>query len=271
MLNRLKRLFLTRSAYKFFLREIENGLGVAEAQGILETLRLNRRLATVQMVRPRGKRILVISPHPDDEVIGPGGTLIQAQNSGATISILYLTGHPESQRGKEAQNVAGVMKWDASFLNFPEGNIPMAREAAQQFANAFNAVRPDTVYVPFLLDDHPDHRDASHMLATAVEQRLIDANFEVWAFQVYTMIPANVVVDISDAAEEKARLIRLYRSVMEVRDWAHWSLSMNAVLSRFLPRSPNRRYAEMFFVLPGREYADLCRGRLGHQSERGGS
>jgi len=41
--------------------------------------------------KPAGKNILVLAPHPDDEVIGCGGTLYKHFLAGAEITVVYMT------------------------------------------------------------------------------------------------------------------------------------------------------------------------------------
>ena len=63
-------------------------------------------------------------------------------------------------------------------------------------------------------------------------------------------------------AERKRGLVARHRSQMTSRDWAHFSLGMNAVLSRFLPGDPAARHAEGFMVAPTEEYLALVREAL---------
>ena len=79
----------------------------------------------------------------------------------------------------------------------------------------------------------------------------------IWAYQVYTTLIPNVVVDITDVADDKASTIRLWASQIEKRDWAHYMLGLNAFNCRLLG-GPAPRYAETFFVLPIGDYAELC-------------
>ena len=67
------------------------------------------------------KKILVISPHPDDEAIGCGGTLSKHTTEGDIVEVIFLTsgekgGHGRSEsetaviREKEAQKAAEILK-----------------------------------------------------------------------------------------------------------------------------------------------------------------
>ena len=39
------------------------------------------------------KKVLVIAPHPDDEVLGVGGTISRFSENGVEVSVLIVSGH----------------------------------------------------------------------------------------------------------------------------------------------------------------------------------
>ena len=50
------------------------------------------RLSDPRLIsRPPGSHVLVLSPHPDDDAIGPGGTLVKQHEAGCTLTSLVLT------------------------------------------------------------------------------------------------------------------------------------------------------------------------------------
>ena len=98
---------------------------------------------------PAGTRLLVIAPHPDDDVLGTGGLMQRVKSTGGTVRIVYLTdgdGYPDGVRDEEhiatptAKNYLGYGKQrrrearaalvrlglaDAfqTFLGFPDGGL----------------------------------------------------------------------------------------------------------------------------------------------------
>jgi hypothetical protein len=66
---------------------------------------------------------------------------------------------------------------------------------------------------------------------------------------------SNVVVDISDLAEEKGAAVRMWKSQIANRAFDHYILGLNAFNIRLLPKA---RYVEAFFVAPLADYCDLC-------------
>ncbi|MDP7505055.1 MAG: PIG-L deacetylase family protein [Nitrospinota bacterium] len=255
--DRLKQYLLDRKAYRFFIKDWV-ALGDLQAcADVMGTMRFTRNLTPQVMEFPKGKRIFVISPHTDDEILGPGGTLIKAIRNGAEVKTIYFAGDRSSPAAKEALRVAERIGYETEFLGFPLRNIPLG-PAASALVDGINEFRPETVFLPFFLDDHDDHRRVNHVLLESFRSGKINLSFEVWGYQVYTVLPPNVIVDITDEKEEKAQALRLFESQMESRDWAHFSLGQNAFNSRFLNRPKGARYVEAFFVLPIAEYIELA-------------
>lgn len=242
---------------------LSRALALPETAGVLAGLQRKNFMRPREVSPPSGKRILVLAPHPDDEIIGPGGTLIGAVRTGSSITVAFLTcGRNRTEgtvRYREACDVTHGLGFAAQFLGYDEGSIPGVDGDVERLRDVISECDPQIVFVPFMLDDHADHRQASALLTAAVLGGTLSGAVEVWAYQVYTTIPANVVVNISVFADDKARAIREYQSEATVRDWAHWSLGLNAFCSRYLNRSSEPLYAEMFFVMPASEYASLCR------------
>ena len=98
---------------------------------------------------PEGTRLLVVAPHPDDEVLGAGGLMQQVHEGGGTVRIVYLTngeGYPEGvrveehhqsptpgdyrdygrRRELEAHTALEALKigdYTTTFLSFPDGGL----------------------------------------------------------------------------------------------------------------------------------------------------
>ncbi len=255
--DRIKQYLLDRKAYRFFIKDWVSLGDLQACADVMGTMRFTRNLTPQVLDSPKGKRIFVISPHTDDEILGPGGTLIKAIQNGAEIKTVYVAGESSSPAAKEALRVAERIGYGTEFLEFPLRNIPLG-SAASVLADCIKEFRPETIFLPFFLDDHDDHRRVNHVLLESFRAGKINLSIEVWGYQVYTVLPPNVIVDITDEKEEKAQALRLFESQMESRDWAHFSLGQNAFNSRFLNRPKGARYVEAFFVLPIADYIELA-------------
>ncbi|PJI41888.1 PIG-L family deacetylase [Ferrovibrio sp.] len=258
--QRIDRHFQTRQAYKFFIKDWTGLDDLHAAAPLLGTMRFSRNLQPVIMDHPQAKRIAVLAPHPDDEVLGAGGTLVKSIAARIPVSTIYVTtGKPADQMESEARQVAERIGFDTDFLKFELNRIALDRPSLETCAAALKRIGPDCIFLPFLLDDHDDHRRVSELLLRMWQEGLFDPEgVEIWGYQVYTTLPPNVVIDITETIKHKASAMRCYTSQMQRRDWAHYILGLNAFMSRFLPGSKSPCYAEAFFVVPAKSYLELC-------------
>ena len=112
--------------------------------------------------------IIVIAPHPDDEVLGVGATISRFADMGTEISILIVSGHlpplydqkvfdTTKLEAERAFKIMNVSNWE--FLEIPATTvhqIPVA-ELNSKINNFLKKHDPDWVFIPFP-DRHIDHR-----------------------------------------------------------------------------------------------------------------
>lgn len=224
----------------------------------LESKRFSRNLEPLCTEQPVARNVLFIAPHPDDEIFSSGGTLLKLSRNKCNIKTVYLTsGGSETMamREDEAKEASRYIGADAVFLRYPERGIKIDSASMYKIRKIYEETRPDVVFVPFIADDHDDHRRATHLFYEAFKKNAVSS--EIWAYQVYSSVIPNIVVDITGVMDEKMKLINIWKSQNAKRDWGHYIRGMNAVNSRFL-KTTEARYAECFFVAPAREYLDLC-------------
>lgn len=256
IIRRIERTINTRQAYKFFLRDWLSLRDLPACADVLSTMRFTRTLEPLEMVAPRGKRIAVIAPHPDDEVLAAGGTLIHALKGGAAVRCIYVTSSsPPAEVEAETAEVAARIGYRTEFLRYPVHAVPVDADSIAALGRALAAEPVDCLFLPFLLDDHEDHRRSNQLLVEAWRLGMIDPGIEIWGYQVYSPIIPNVVVDISEVADEKASAVRLWKSQMRRRKLDHYILGLNAFNTRLLPKA---RFVEAFFVAPVTDYCQLC-------------
>ena len=129
-----------------------------------------------------GKRILILAPHPDDEVVGCAAAIDRARAQGAVVSVLFLTNGCLAREARwpwdRAQNAAAVERRRAeamaaaSFFGFTLLNWPSRatrrvcqdwHTIADEAAAAIKALKPDQCWLPAYEGGHPDH-DAANAL-----------------------------------------------------------------------------------------------------------
>ena len=177
------------------------------------------------------QRVLVIAAHPDDEVLGMGGTLLRHDAEGDAISVMFMsdgvTGRdfnydPQSrareiQERKDMALAAGKIygSEDITFLDLP--NLRMDKEylleLTKHIEDCIAAVDPDIVYTHFSSDTNVDHGVTHHACVVALrpvpDRKVASLRlFEICSSTEYSIMNSgddfvpNLFVDISDFAEE---------------------------------------------------------------------
>lgn len=252
-----------RREYRFVFTDWRKIGDLNRSAAVLDTLRFNDLIRPTLTDPAAGGSVTLLAPHPDDEALGAGGTLLTLRDRGTPLRIVFLTdGEAEpgaTRRREEAGASAAELGAEAVFIGLPADAMPVDETACRRLAEAIGPC--DRLFLPFLLDDNDDHRRTSELIWRCYQRDLLVPGLQIWGYQVYTPIPANVLVDISPLAERKAALIRLHQSQMQTRDWAHFSLGLNAFNIRLVrgPQKRTIRYVESWVVMSLPAYADLCR------------
>jgi LmbE family N-acetylglucosaminyl deacetylase len=118
-----------------------------------------------------GRRSLVLAPHPDDEVLGCGGTIARKVGHGTRVSIVFLTdgrrggvgspGTVTAAREAEAIRAAEALGLSAdhlAFLGFEDGRLrDHLAQALRVVREKVEAFGPCDVFVPYRREYHGDH------------------------------------------------------------------------------------------------------------------
>ncbi len=228
---------------------------------LLDSMRTAKFLEPQTCQAPKNKKVFVIAPHPDDEVIGMGGVMAQMLQQGCDVEVISLTFGDDPLAVREARKASQFLGYEfAHFFNFKTKSISLDAETLGVFSNLIQKVNPDVIFIPFMLDDHDDHRRASEMLLAAYESGGLHDfdHIHVWAYQVYTALPLNAVVNITDVIRKKIDVISCYKSRFVQRDWAHFAMGLSAFNVRFLHGNIDQDYAEVFFKTNVSNYLKMC-------------
>lgn len=125
-------------------------------------------------------RIVVVAPHPDDEVLGCGGVMARHAADGDEVFVVVATrGAPElysedsieqtRDEARQAHAILGVC--ETRFLDFPAPKLDVTpgHLIADALAKQFRELQPERVYLPHHGDMHSDHGRVYH--ATLVAAR----------------------------------------------------------------------------------------------------
>ncbi|MBX6424296.1 PIG-L deacetylase family protein [Thermosulfurimonas sp. F29] len=178
---------------------------------------------------------LVISPHPDDETLGMGGTLALAARKNYPITVIIVTdgalGGDPGAREKEclkALKTLGVPK--VRFLRFPDrGLYDRFSELRETLTGILQKETWATVFLPSPFEFHPDHR-ATFWAGLEV---LLSEKFpgSVWLYEISRQAEVNRLIDIGGVLETKIRAVRCYSSQLAHNDYLKISLALNRLRS----------------------------------------
>lgn len=216
------------------------------------------------------KRALVIAPHPDDEVLGCGGTIARLTTMGRHVEILIATcGKPPQFNADQVERVrAEARRAHATlgvahthFLDLPAAALD--RVARAEINRAVAAVvresRPDALFVPFVGDLHFDHQlifeaamVAARPLGTEYPRRLLayeTVSETNWAAPYLApSFQPNVFVDISDHIGRKVEAFGQFES--QVRSFPNErSFETLRALAQVRGSCVSRQAAEAFVLI----------------------
>jgi LmbE family N-acetylglucosaminyl deacetylase len=153
-------------------------------------------LPPLSLVQPR--RLVVVAPHPDDEVLGAGGLLRSMAGAGVETVVVAVTdgeaSHPRAHRAghdlamtralerQRALNRLGCGSTHIHRLGFADGTVAEQRERLTDVLCRLLGPE-DLCLVPWRSDGHPDHDATGHAAvaaAQATQTRLLE--YPVWAW-----------------------------------------------------------------------------------------
>lgn len=194
------------------------------------------------------KRILVVAPHMDDEVLGCGGVMhmhidkteihcIYATDGALSPApLLPWTGSidpdiPERRRHEalEVMDAVGIPQENLVFLDFPDGKlIKYSLSFKAKLAEQLARIKPAIILIPFRYDLHLDHvavhRGVRDVVLETADSAVLLEYFIYFRWRliksgdVRQLIPASrlLYVDTSAVAEKKATAIHRYTSQTDI-------------------------------------------------------
>lgn len=224
---------------------------------------------------PVAKRIVVLSPHPDDESIGAGGLLWAHRNVSEIHCVVITKGErggslgeacedktafrskmAEARKKEFSKTAAMLNARSCHYMDINEEGILCDALAADKLRSIIEKIAPSAVLLPHFLDDNPDHRDTNILYSMACK----DIECMVLGYEAWTMLEPNAVLDISQHIDGKMALIRNYTTQLQTIDYAGYAESLARVRGFQYQASPKRNgFAEAYIALPNREYCELAR------------
>ena len=218
-------------------------------------------------------KTLVVAPHPDDELLGCGGTLLKRSSEGHTVGWLLITAitveagwnHEKTlSRDKEIDQVRkglSVLPENLFRLDFPTSQLDQvsSSELISSISKVFHEFSPQEVFLPHPGDIHSDHRITFEACSACTKwfrypsvrrvltyETLSETDFGL--DQVAGGFRPNLFVDITDQLSRKLDLLQVYQSELGQHPFPR---SIEAVNSQCLLRGAQSGVmaAEAFQIL----------------------
>ncbi len=213
-------------------------------------------------------KVLIIAPHPDDEVLGCGGIIMKHNQLGDRVYLCIVTKAytPDwsddflSNRLKEIKDSNKTLNIKKTYLlGYPAVKIDTVsqKELNESILEVINEVEPDILYIPHKGDLHRDHRivfEASIVASRPIYEHKIRKimSYEVpseteWGQVIEPFIP-NIYVDITDVFKYKIEAMKCYGS--ELKKYPH-PRSIEAIEALAIKRGSEVcvEYAESFMLI----------------------
>jgi LmbE family N-acetylglucosaminyl deacetylase len=203
-----------------------------------------------------GRSVLVVAPHPDDEVFGCGGTAALYARAGARVQALVLTdgglyGKPPPGMGivearqEEARRAATVLGCAApEFGPYADGGLAAAAGLADFITSYARRYAVDVLLAPSPWEVHPDHRAAALASIEAVG-RLGEGHWLV-QYEVGAPLLPNAWVDVTSVWPRKRDAMACFPSQLAMQHYERQVQGLNVFRTYSLPGRV--AYAEAFRV-----------------------
>lgn len=214
-------------------------------------------------------RLLIVSPHPDDETLGAGGTLLKCKHRGDKIYWLNFTDLKDDygysskdvcKRKEEIEKVKKIYKIDGLY------NLRLKPTCLGQYGKndlvskasaIIKEITPQIVILPFNNDAHSDHRIVFETVFSCSKVFRHPSIKKILMMEVLSetdfassdrgFVP-NYFVDISDFLEEKIEITKIYKSEFAENPFPRSEENIRA-LATYRGATCGCHYAESFILL----------------------
>ena len=207
--------------------------------------------------------VLVLAPHPDDEVFGCAGTLVRHVQAGCQVEVIVLTDGAFGAAADQKNQVIATRQAEScvaaallgypppTFWCLPDRGLAYGEALILRVMDAIRTVNADLVYAPALTEIHPDHRALAMVAVEAI--RRLGAGVRLAMYEIGVPLSPNVLLDISDLAELKLKAMRCFASQLAIQPYDDHIAALNRFRTYTLPAPA--KMAEAFRLYEGAQLA----------------
>jgi len=212
---------------------------------------------------------LVISPHPDDEVLGAGGTLFKRKTfkKNSLYWIIVTRLNPSIsikkilKRNNEIKKISKLFGFKKVFqlsFNTTELDSSSKKKLIQDFSDIFNQIKPNELFVPHFSDVHSDHKIVSEVISSCTKNFRFPYIKKILAYEVLSETDYNLnrkqiffpnyYEDITKFLTKKKNAMKVYKSEIKKFPFPRSVKTIDA-LARLRGSQIGKNAAESFEVL----------------------
>lgn len=212
-------------------------------------------------------KILIVSPHPDDETLGAGGLILKHKNQGDKLYWMNVTDVTEKwdgdfRRKREIQinKIQEYYNFDGVYnLKFEPCSLEIVdrRKIIDCFRNCIMEIQPDWIVLPNESDAHSDHRITYEVCMLCTKAFRCPSIKKIMCMEIVSetdysvngsSFSANYYVDISEYIEKKIEAAKIYDTELELPPFPR-SIENIRALARVRGASAGCNYAEAFKII----------------------
>ncbi len=194
------------------------------------------------------KKILVIAPHPDDETLGCGGTILKHKDNNDEVNCVFVTsiGKKSKEYKKRNSEIKKVNSY-YSFNNLILGKFEPSKldqykkkKIIDFISSIVEKLKPEIIYVPFREDAHSDHRIVYDCVSPVfktfrypsvksirIYETLSETNFKNNISK--ENFEPNLWIDISKYLKQKIEIMKIYKSEIKKHPFPRSEKSIKAL------------------------------------------
>lgn len=180
-------------------------------------------------------KVLVFAPHPDDELIGCGGSIAKHISKGHLVTVVYMTSGDAGRTTYSKENLSIIREREAMeaatfigingliFLKNKDGFLNCSQRNIKKVINIILYEKPQVIYIPHHVDRHKDHIITHKIVIEAVKKAadpyLQNSGSKPWAvksilcYEVWApLTKVSLTVDISEFIDIKIKALELHKS-----------------------------------------------------------
>lgn len=213
-------------------------------------------------------RILVVSPHPDDETLGAGGTILRLKEEGQEVFWLNVTKIPDNgkyskeiieKRKKQLEDIENFFEFSGVYhMNMITTELDSvdSAKAIDMVSNIVSEIKPETMILPDYNDVHSDHKRVFEWCFACSKVFRYPSIKKILTMEIVSetdfgekeAFSPNYFVDITDYMEGKMQALKIYDTEMAAPPFPRSEENVRA-LATLRGSMAGVRYAEAFRLI----------------------